>query len=110
MAGMDPAAEVFEHLPEGNIGEVRDVYGDTEFFDFSQEGDGINGESDFAGCTAAVAIGTVVSQPDGSEAMLVEFFDGIGNKNGIGAFHGLDEAEWRGMGVSFPGFEVMLEI
>ena len=88
---------------------MSDIDGDAELFDALEEWDGVEGQSDFAGCAAAVPIGSVVCQSDGSEAMFVEFADGVGYEDGVSAFHGLNEAE-GGLGAAIlPVGEVLLE-
>lgn len=88
---------------------MSDIDGDAELFDAFEERDGIEGETDFAGGTSAVAIGAVVRESDGAESVFVEFADGVWNEYGVSAFHGLDEAE-RGFGAAFlPVCEVLAE-
>ena len=93
VAGVDASAEVVEELPEGDVRQVCDIDCDTELFDAFEEWYGVKCESDFAGCPAAVPIGSVVCESDGAEAVFVEFADGIGYEDGVSSFHGLDEAE-----------------
>jgi len=88
---------------------VSDIDGDAELFDAFEERDGIEGKSDFAGGTSAVAIGAVVRQSDGAESMFVEFADGVWKEEGVSAFHGLDEAERRFGAAFLPVCEVLAE-
>lgn len=88
---------------------MRDVDGDAELFDAFEERDGVERESDFAGGPAAVAVCAVVCESDGSESVLVKFADGVGDEDGVSAFHGLDEAE-RCLGAAcLPVCEVLAE-